>query len=160
MNDETPIESMRCISYGEDHMEIVRSGAEAIEAFFLNSDNAGRLSMLFCLDRYLDPWFGYNLPYTDQIFEILEREVLRERSKDVKEDALNLMCMYSGPKLDILAKQIDEVEPPLLKRVLDALGNTYNAEYIPIMQRFLKHEDPSVREMAQEALELLVSAKK
>ncbi|MEJ8303974.1 hypothetical protein [Saccharibacillus sacchari] len=122
LNGKTPDEPVRYTSYGEEQMEIVRSGAEAIENFLLNTDDAGRLSLLLCLDRYPDPWFGYDLPYTDQIFEVLQREVLQE--------------------------------------ALDALGNTYNAEYATVVQRFADHEDPAMRGMARQALELLVSAKK
>lgn len=151
MSEQDPKRPVRGIVYGESHMEIVRSGAEAVETFLLNVGNDERLSLLFCLDRYLDPYFGYNLPYAGEIFEILQREVLRERSKEVKEDALQLIGLYAGRRMDTLANRIDEIEPELLRDAIEALGSSYNPQYAGIVARFLEHEDPAVRGTAQEA---------
>ncbi len=151
MSEQDPKRPVRGIAYGESHMEIVRSGAEAVETFLLNAGNDERLSLLFCLDRYLDPYFGYNLPYAGEIFEILQREALRERSKEVKEDALQLIGLYAGRRMDTLANRIDEIEPELLRDAIEALGSSYNPQYAGIVARFLEHEDPAVRCTAQEA---------
>lgn len=160
MSEQDQERTLRSIVYGDSHMEIVRSGAEAIETFLQNAGDDERLNLLFCLDRYLDPYFGYNLPYAEEIFEILQREVLRERSKEVKEDALQLISLYSGPRMETLANRIDEVEPELLRDVIEALGSSYNPQYAGIIARFLEHEDPVIRGTAQGALNEIESARR
>ncbi|WP_172254335.1 hypothetical protein [Saccharibacillus deserti] len=95
--------NLTTVRYDERQTEIVESGAEAIEARLRDSDDAGRRSLLFCLDKYLAPYFGYELPYAEGIFGISQREVLRKRSIHVKEDAYELMRMYSGLRLEQLA---------------------------------------------------------
>ncbi|OWR29876.1 hypothetical protein CDO73_12390 [Saccharibacillus sp. O23] len=158
MSEQDQERPVRRISYGESHMEIVRSGAEAVETFLLNAGDDERLNLLFCLDRYLDPYFGYNLPYAEEIFEILQREVLRDRSKEIKEDALELIRLYSSTQMETLARRIDEVESELLTEVLEVLGSSYNLEYAATIARFLEHEDPAVRGAAQGALNEIESA--
>ncbi|OWA33462.1 hypothetical protein B9G55_22640 [Saccharibacillus sp. O16] len=159
MNHQDGKPPAKPITYGESHMAIVRSGAASIEAFLLNVDDAERLNMLFCLDRYLDPYFGYNLPYAGEIFEILQRELLRERSRKVKDDIFQLIDLYAGRHLDTLANRIDEVEPHWLGETLRVLGGTYNPQYVSTIQRFLDHDEPPIRAAAQEALDRIQSVR-
>lgn len=153
MSEKETEPNLTTVRYDQRQTEIVESGAEAIEACLRDSDDAGRRSLLFCLDKYLDPYFGYELPYAEEIFGILQREVLRKRSTHVKEDAYELMRLYSGRRLEQLAERIGEVEPQMLREALDTLGCTFNPEYAPIVERFLEHEDPVIRSAAREASE-------
>ena len=52
---------MSYITYTDAEMEIVKSGIEAIRNVLMGTDMGKKESLLFCLDRFLDPWFGYQL---------------------------------------------------------------------------------------------------
>ena len=77
---------------------------------------------MLCLDKYLDPWFGYNLPYTEQIIELVQRVIVSPNSKEVKEDALHILTSYSWPPFEILKSNLDEIESDLLDDVLYAIN--------------------------------------
>jgi len=103
----------RSVFYDEKHMGIVMKGIDAISSVLKGTDMAEKERLLFCLDRYLDPWFGYNLPYEAQIFELIQYVVISPNSINVKEDALNLL-EYSNPPFPILASNLDKIEIDLM----------------------------------------------
>ena len=51
------------VSYSQKHNNIVESGSVAIKKYLFESDNDEKRSLFLCLDRYLDPYFRYNLPF-------------------------------------------------------------------------------------------------
>ncbi len=100
-------------TYSDNEMEIVRNGVDSIRNAFQTRDEQGKLNLLFCLDRYLDPWFGYNLPYTDDIFRLLEWVVISDNRFDVAEDALNLIMSYGTIPCEILEQYFDKIPEQL-----------------------------------------------
>lgn len=112
----------RSVFYDKSHQDIVKNGIEAISDV-LNGDNmADKESLLLCLDKYLDPWFGYKLPYESQIFDLIEQVVVNYNTKAVKEDALNLLTSYSYPPFIVLENNLDKIEDSLMPDVLYAIN--------------------------------------
>ncbi len=100
-------------TYSECEETIVRAGIDAIRAYFRTANKQKKRDLLFCLDKYLDPWFGYNLPYAEEIFCFLEEIVLSSgECVDIAEDALNLIGSY-GHTTDILEEHLDLVPESL-----------------------------------------------
>ncbi|MVX67086.1 hypothetical protein GKZ28_25885 [Clostridium chromiireducens] len=46
------------VTYTNDHSSIVKSGINAISKVLKGTDIAEKRSLLFCLDKYLDPYYG------------------------------------------------------------------------------------------------------
>ena len=63
--------SPRHTEYGEAEISIAESGAAAIESVLKNGDLKQRGSLLFCLDRYFDPYYGRTLPEREKVVEVL-----------------------------------------------------------------------------------------
>lgn len=100
------------------------------------TDIAEKRSLLLCLDKYLDPYYGYNLPYFDDIILLLQQQLFIEKDKDVKDDILELLTYYSKDSLDYLAENIERIEPELLEDAIYALKFTYNKKYLPVFELY------------------------
>ena len=62
---------------------------------FFGSDMSEKASLLFCLDKYLNPYFGYNLPYKDEIILLVKQvSVCKKSSQDCRDEAMQLLAMY------------------------------------------------------------------
>jgi hypothetical protein len=122
------------VTYSQNHNSIVKSGINAIKQTLSGKDTAEKRSLLLCLDKYLDPYYGYNLPYFDNIITLLQEQLFSTDIKEIKIDILNLLH-YSHGTLDYLAENIEqfEPEPDILEEALDAIGNTYNINYAPLL---------------------------
>lgn len=94
---------MSFITYTKKHQDIVKSGIDAISKILNGTNVEEKRSLLFCLDKYLDPYYGYNLPYFDGIILLLQKQLFLEKDKDVKDDILQLLTEYSKDLLDYLA---------------------------------------------------------
>lgn len=112
----------RTVYYDKRHVDIVTSGFDAISEILSGSDLIEKESLLLCLDKYLDPWYGYNLPYAEAIFEALQYVVISPNSIYIKEDALHLLTAYSWPPFLILENNLDKVESTLLPDVNYAIN--------------------------------------
>lgn len=99
-------------SYSDAEETVIRQGIDAIRAHFRNADGQGKKNLLLCLDKYLDPWFGYELSCADEIFRFLEEVVISGESIDITDDALNLISSY-GHTTDILEENLDHVPESL-----------------------------------------------
>ena len=99
-------------TYSDSEEAVIRQGTDAIRAYFAQADEQGKKNLLFCLDKYLDPWFGYDLPYAEEIFRFLEEIVISGESPDVAEDALDLINSY-GFASEILENNLARVPEPL-----------------------------------------------
>lgn len=113
---------MRSIFYTEEHMRIIKSGTEAIEEVLLGDNMEQKASLIFCLDRFLDPWFGYDLPNRSEIELLLQQVIIAENTIDMKNDALRLLIDYAWPPFTILEENLDQVEPELLAEVKYAIN--------------------------------------
>ncbi|MNO47576.1 hypothetical protein D3C76_378920 [compost metagenome] len=140
------------ISYSQMHSRIVESGSVAIKKYLRESDYGEKRSLLLCLDRYLDPYFGYNLPFFDEIILLLQEQLFQEQERDIKNDIFQLLTDYSREQLDYLAERIDKVDPYDLTDALYAIGITYNKKYVPLLINYENHEDLIVQRVAQDAL--------
>lgn len=140
------------VAYSQEHKMIVEAGIDSIERVLKGTNNAEKRSLLLCLDKYLDPYYGYKLTYFDEIITIIQQHLFLEESKEVKEDILQLLTDYAKGSLDYLADRIDNIDFELLGDALYALGNTYNNKYIPIFISYENHNNPMVQLAAREAL--------
>ncbi|MHA7964356.1 hypothetical protein ACX93W_09425 [Paenibacillus sp. CAU 1782] len=155
MNEEQ--EQVSMITYSDTQREIVKSGPEAIRHVLINGTAGGIRSLLFCLDQYLDPYYGYKLEYADEIFAMLEQHLFMPHEKEAKEDMLQLLGQYGQGPLDLLADRLDEVEPELLAEAIETLGLTFKGKYELILSRYIKHGDSEVEQAASAALSYIRS---
>lgn len=119
---------MRSISYTEEHMQIIKNGTEAIKGVLFGENMDQKASLLFCLDRFLDPWFGYDLPNIAEIELLLQQVIIAENPLDIKDDALQLLIQYAWPPFDVLEQHLEKVEPELLSDVQYAIRMAEEAE--------------------------------
>ncbi len=77
---------VRKVSYGSEQIKIVEGGIDAIGMALYNGSEEEKASILFCLDRFLDPYYGYHLPYESDIFVLLQNLLFEENSNAIKED--------------------------------------------------------------------------
>ena len=82
------MDKVRCVSYGSKQIKIVESGIDAIGMALYNGREEEKASILFCLDRFLDPYYGYHLPYESDIFVLLQNLLFEDNNTDIKEDIL------------------------------------------------------------------------
>ena len=108
--------------YGEHEVNIVEQGVDAIAEVLNGTDDAAKESLLFCLDRYLDPYFGYNLPYADKICELLQYVVINPNSRDNKDEALRLLSLYLYPPFAIIEANLDKIEEDLVPDVQEIMN--------------------------------------
>lgn len=100
-----------CVSYGPEEMDVVERGIDAIRDVLYHGSYEESASLLFCLERYLDPWFGYSeLPefqeLNKQIFVLLQEVVLDKDLCIDKGEALNQL-RYCREPLIIFEKVLD-----------------------------------------------------
>ncbi len=112
----------RSVFYSEEHNKIVESGIDAIERVFLGENLPEKESLLLCLDKYLDPWFGYKLAYEQEIIRLLEKVVVLENPLYIKQDALDLICAYAHPPFPLLEENLAHIDPILLPEVRYAIS--------------------------------------
>ena len=86
---------MQYSEYNKSHCEIVESGIDSIMSYFESNGLEGKQSLLLCLDRYLDPYFGYNLKHETKIFEWLESEFYKATDTTLKEEIFDLIERFS-----------------------------------------------------------------
>ncbi|MEW4369720.1 hypothetical protein [Paenibacillus kandeliae] len=152
-------DSAKYTSYNRRHMDIIQAGIEPIQVFLQTESQQEKDNLLFCMDRFLDPWFGYDLPHFDLIIVLLQQHLFTEETVEIKTVILELLTQYGGQVLDIIADQIDQLEPELLAEAVYALGITYNHKYIPIVEKYESHHNKTVRNAANEALRELYLTK-
>lgn len=106
---------MRHVTYSENEIDIVEKGLTEINRILMGSDDDTKARLLFCLDKYLDPYYGYNLPYVNEIYDLLEMVVISQNTIDVREDALELLTSYAGGPFLMIEKYYDglpeEIKP-------------------------------------------------
>lgn len=121
---------MRCVTYSKKEKDIVEKGITSIQEVLLGTDDNAKASLLFCLDKYLDPYYGYNLSYENEIYDLLETVVVSPNTVDIREDALNLLTSYAGGPFPVIEKHYDNL-PEAVKP---------NAKYAVDMYKMRKTE--------------------
>lgn len=142
------------VAYTKEQDTIVKNGIDSISEILNGTNVAEKRSLLLCLDKYLDPYYGYNLPYFDDIIILLQEQLFLIDIKEVKEDILQLLRDYAKKSLDCLAEKLEELEsePELLEDALYALGNTYNLKYVPVFIRYESHHNSTIKNAVKEIL--------
>ena len=110
----------RAVTYTEDDRAIVRQGIEAINKVLLGNDADRKRSMLFCLDWFMDPYYGQDISdIKEELIELLQQVIVSpENETDVKEDALGLLMDYEWGPFPILEEHFDELEEELNQDML------------------------------------------
>ncbi|MBP3414890.1 MAG: hypothetical protein J6L81_06820 [Clostridia bacterium] len=108
--------SIRCVTYEQKHRDIVESGIDAISFALYNGTTHEKASILLCLDRYLDPYYGYQLKYKSEIIILLQNILLENNDIEIKEDILDLLQYYGDQPLYILEANIDKLPTALAKQ--------------------------------------------
>lgn len=111
---------MRFVTYEKRHCELVESGIDNLSIALYNETEDEKASILFCLDRYLDPYYGYHLSYKDDIIILLQKILFEDNSEAIKEDILDLLG-YSNQPLTILEENLDKLSGNLLAYARDIL---------------------------------------
>jgi len=91
-----------CVSYGPEEMDVVEKGIDAIRDVIYHGSYEESASLLFCLETYVDPWFGYaddpeNQAFVDQIFVLLQEVILDPSLHIDKFEALHQIRCCSKP---------------------------------------------------------------
>lgn len=148
------------VTYNQKHDNAITNGITTLKEALSSSDTLEKRSILFCLDKYLDPYYGYDLSYFDDIIILLQEELFLTNTKEVKADILQLLRDYAHKTLDYLAEKLGDLEsePELLEEALYALGNTNNLQYIPKILKYEHHCISSIKNAAKEILAELSEA--
>lgn len=116
-------EKGRSVFYDKSHIDIVKNGIVAVTDVLSNASMAEKESLLLCLDWYLDPWFGHQPPYIEQLAVLLQQVIIDPfNTKAVKEDALNLLTSYMWPPFAVLETNLDKIDSALAADVQYAIN--------------------------------------
>lgn len=114
---------VRCVTYGDEEKAIIRKGIGAIRDVLLGPDREKKLSLLFALDWFMDPYFQQDTSdISNDLKELLQIVVVSSGDYDVSDDALNLLISYKWPPFPILEQQFDQVPEKLKPDVLYAIN--------------------------------------
>ena len=113
---------MRLVSYSKEEMNIVEGGILEIQKVMMGTDSDKKRRLLFCLDRYMDPYYGYHLPFQEELIKLLETVVVSANENDVIEDALQLLSDYAYGPYKIIEQNIEKIPEALRPEVFDVLN--------------------------------------
>ena len=103
---------MTTVYYDDSHKKIVESGIPAIRRILFHNNTSEILSLLFCLDFYLDPYYKNTLSYEKEIYEWL-------RSHCNEEVTLNKML---APEIEARYKLTNKIlDTSNIKQVLESV---------------------------------------
>lgn len=88
-------------SYDESHMKIVDSGFVNFKKRFYESELTEKNSLLFCLERYVDPYFKSSIDYETELYDWLFELLQSDESKSVKEHALDVLLWDSSREMSL-----------------------------------------------------------
>ena len=130
---------MRSVTYSGEEREIVESGIVAIQEVLMGTDAEKKCRLLFCLDKYLDPYFNCQLPEEKEVIKLLETVIVSPNEPDVVEDALDLLGSYAWGPFKILERNFESIP-------VEFQGD---AKYIINMHRIAKIEKLVLDECAK-----------
>ena len=62
-----------------------------------------KLSMLLCLDWFMDPYYGQDIStFHDELVDLLQTVIISPNDDDVIEDAIDLLIDYEWPPFPII----------------------------------------------------------
>ncbi len=80
--------------YGKLEEMAARDGIDSITDFLFCDDNEHVMRMLNCLDRYLDPYFGYDFPCRAETLDALEELCRTSDDNDIIDEAQRLIELW------------------------------------------------------------------
>lgn len=86
-------------SYDESHVKIVDSGFTEFKAHFRIGGDEEKNSLLFCLERYVDPYFEATIDYETELYDWLFVLLSSNESVTVKEHALDVLTWDSSREM-------------------------------------------------------------
>lgn len=101
---------MRTVYYTDREKMIVEEGLSAVEKTFTGDDPDAIERLLFCLDYYMDPYYGHSLPYERELIVLLQNLILSSNPLEIKQDALQLLTDYAWPPFSVLERGLAEAE--------------------------------------------------
>lgn len=119
------------VTYSSEETMIVEKGISAIREVLMGNDTEKKRSLLFCLDRYMDPYFGHDISAMwEELVNLLQTIVVSEKEEKVIEDALDLLRDYVEEPLPILEKNLDHITFPATKRHAEYVVNQHRIQEI------------------------------
>lgn len=109
------------ITYSKTQNDIVESGIDSIKGVFKENDKHEIRSLLFCLDKYLDPYYRYNLAYEKEIFDLLQIQLLIQNDEEIVDDIIQLLRDYCNIYLVILSEHIHSIDGVKQQKILELL---------------------------------------
>ncbi len=89
----------------------------------MGTDAGRKRSILFCLDYFMDAYYGEDISEIhDELVELLEEVIVSPNEDTVIEDALDLLMSYEWPPFPVLEKNIDVIAPQHKPSVLYLLN--------------------------------------
>ena len=85
------IELGPAIEYTKKHCTVVEGGINEILKFYESADKKNKLSLLFCLDRYLDPYYEHKLAHEKMIYKWLKSEKTKTSDKEISSEISELL---------------------------------------------------------------------
>ena len=97
------MEHFRHVEYTENDREIVRKGIAEIAKILIGTNTDRKLSMLLCLDWFMDPYYGQDISaFHDELVDLLQTVIISPNDDDVIEDAIGLLIDYEWPPFPII----------------------------------------------------------
>ncbi len=93
------MENSRYVTYTENDRETVRKGISEITKILLGTDTDRKLSMLLCLDWFMDPYYKQDISdIHDDLVNLLQTVIISTNEDDVIDDAIDLLISYEYPR--------------------------------------------------------------
>ena len=109
------------VTYGDNEIETVKKGIEAIREVLMGDDSGKKRSLLFALDWFMDPYYKQDIYISDirdELVELLQTVVISSNDDEVSEDAVDLLMSYEWPPFVILEENMDKIPEKLMPDVL------------------------------------------
>ena len=109
--------------YGEEEINTVRSGIEAIQTILTGNDIHAKERLLFYLDWYMDPYYKKNLSsISEPLKELLQKIAVSDSDSGIVEESLHLLEAYTEGPYPILKEYADLVSEQFRPTVLYLLN--------------------------------------
>ena len=100
---------VKAVTYGDEQIKLIENGIDGVDDVIFGDDKTAVRSMLFALERYLDPYYNCPLPYRERMYDSLHRLLTTTDDDDIIDDVLDLM-MYEDNDI-FLRENIDRIKP-------------------------------------------------
>ncbi len=110
------------ITYDETHQKIVEDGINSIKEVLFGENTHLIRQLLFCLDFYLDPYYGNRLPYEKEVYDLLQELVVTSQDDEIIYGCLSLIESYACVPLTIMEQnfaKIKDSQKPYAKYILE-----------------------------------------